>query len=237
MVSASAWPPAGRLLSWLVTALVIGWLVVYNVQRLAGGSPSEVAQSSLILGAAVGVAGFGLAIVLYRALARAGRLPRRGPAVVPEPSQLTSPQRTALRLAGPFVALLAAAGVGLGVYLGVTWLQEPADERPVTMAILAGWNLLIGFWLSDEYVHVRRLDGQGLDAVGLGAVITAVLASVGLARDMAAAGQVAMIVIAGVTAVCVYYASWRLTRRGRAPIAAVLAAAVATLALVVPLVA
>lgn len=236
VVSAPHWPPVSRIISWLVTALVIGWLIVYNVLRFAGGAPSEVASQSFLGGIVLGVIGFGVALFVYRQLARSGRLKARGPALVPEPDQLADDQRSALKIAGPFVAVLAAAGVGMGVFLGAQWLQDTPDERATTMLILALWNLLIGAWLSDEYVHMRRLEGEGLDAVGLGALITAVLASVGLARDMAPLGQVALIVIASVAAVLVYFAVWRLTRRSPAPWLAIVSVVIGIAAIVLPLV-
>jgi hypothetical protein len=236
VVSAPNWPPVSRIISWLLTALVLGWLIVYNVLRFAGGAPSEVASQSFLVGIVVGLVGFGAALMAHRQLARSGRLNARGPVLVPEPDQLSDDQRGALKLAGPFVAILAAAGVGMGVFLGAQWLQDSPDERATTMLILALWNLLIGAWLSDEYVHMRRLEGEGLDAVGLGALITAVLASVGLARDMAALGQVALIVIAASAAVLVYFAVWRLTRRGAAPWMAVISVIIGIAAIALPLV-
>jgi len=237
VVSAPNRPPVGRIISWLVTALIAGWLVVYNLLRFAGGAPSEVASQALFGGVIVGLAGFGLALMIYRALARSGRLASKGPAVVPEPDHLAPDQRAALKSAAPFVAALAAGGVGMGVFLGAQWLQDAPDDRAMTMLILAAWNLLIGVWLSDEYVRMRRLEGDGLDAVGLGALLTAVLASVGLARDMAAIGQIVLIIIAGVTAVLVYYAVWRLTRRGSLPWMAIAAGAVGAAAVILPIIA
>jgi hypothetical protein len=236
VVSAPNWPPVSRIISWLVTALVLGWLIVYNALRFAGGAPSEVAGQSFIGGIVVGLLGFGGALLLHRQLARSGRLKPRGPALVPGPDQLADDQRSALKIAGPFVAVLAAAGVGMGVYLGAQWLKDSPDERATTMLILALWNLLIGAWLSDEYVHMRRLEGEGLDAVGLGALVTAVLASVGLARDMAALGQLALIVIAAVAAASVYLAAWRLTRRGAVPWMAIVAVVIGIASIVLPLV-
>jgi len=236
VVSAPNWPPVSRIVSWLVTALVLGWLIVYNVLRFAGGAPSEVASQSFLGGIVVGLVGFGAALLVYRQLARSGRLRSSGPVVVPEPDQLADDQRSALKIAGPFVAILAAAGVGMGVFLGAQWLQDSPDERATTMLILALWNLLIGAWLSDEYVHMRRLEGEGLDAVGLGALITAVLASVGLARDMAPLGQLVLIVISAVAAVTVYFAVWRLTRRGPVPWMAMVSVVIGIAAIVLPLV-
>jgi hypothetical protein len=234
MAGAPLWPPVSRILSWLAMAIVIGWLIVYNALRLNGGAPREVAGESFIGGVLLGIAGFAVALLVYRQLAKSGRLKQRSPVVVPEPEQLAPDQRSALKTAAPFVALLAAAGVGMGVFLGARWLQDSPDDRATTMIVLAAWNLLVGVWLSDEYVHLRRLEAEGLDAVGLGAMITAVLASVGLARDMAPIGQVGLVVIAGITAVLVYFAVWRLTRRGGLPWSAIIAGAIGTGALVIP---
>ena len=205
-------------MSWLISALLLGWLIVYNILRFAGGAPSEVAAQALLGGIALGLVGFGALLLARRQLARSGRLTPRGPAVVPEPDRLSDDQRNALRAAGPFVALLAAAGVGMGVFLGALWIQDSPEDRAATMLILALWNLLIGAWLSDEYVRMRRFEGEGMDAVGLGGIVTAVLASVGLARDMAALGQLALIVLAAATAALAYFAFWRLTGAGDRPL-------------------
>ena len=33
----------GRLFSWVLSAVLIGWVVVYNVMRVGGGTPAGVA--------------------------------------------------------------------------------------------------------------------------------------------------------------------------------------------------
>lgn len=235
MTPAPARLPFGRLASWLITSVVLGWLVVYNVLRFGGADPGRSAGRAFLIGAAVGLVVFGLAVFVRGRLASAGRIRPRAPLAIPESDRLADDQRSAMRAATPFLALLASVGVGMGVFLAARWLLESPEERSGTVLLLAAWNLLVGGWLSDEYVRLRRLEAEGLDAVGLGAVVTAVLASVGLARDIAPAGQIGVIILAGVTAVLVYVAVWRLSRRGGVLVSAVAAALVAVAALAIPL--
>ena len=61
-------PPVSRLLYWLAGCVVVGWLVVYNVLRIDGSSPSEAAWPSLAAGAVAGVAVFGAGLAVRRRL-------------------------------------------------------------------------------------------------------------------------------------------------------------------------
>ena len=56
-------------------------------------------------------------------------------------------------------------------------------------ALLAAWNLLVGLWLGDEAIRLRRGEAEGIESIVLGCALTAVLAGVGLSRDLAAPGR------------------------------------------------
>ena len=45
----------GRLISWFITAVLVGWVVVYNVVRVAGSTPADAALPSFLIGAAIGI--------------------------------------------------------------------------------------------------------------------------------------------------------------------------------------
>jgi hypothetical protein len=77
-------PPASspRPVSWVITAIVVGWLIVYNGLRIAGDSPHRAAVVAIAPGVALGLALFGLAVLVRRAMLRSGRLPARGNAAL-----------------------------------------------------------------------------------------------------------------------------------------------------------
>ena len=68
------------------------------------------------------------------------------------------------------------------------------DGRPsATVLILTAWNVLAGLWLGDEAIRSRRGEVDGLDSVVLGCLLTAVLAAVGISRDLLEPAQVVLI--------------------------------------------
>jgi hypothetical protein len=228
-------PSSGsRTLSWLLGSVAVGWLVVYNAMRLAGANPSDAAWPSLGIGAVVGIAAFGLGLLIVRRRAAAGRPIRRGPMEIPSPSELDGGQRRILAAAWPALGLLAAAALVLGVYLAADWLGTDADDRATTTIILAAWDVLVGFWLGDEAMRLRRQEADGVESAVLGCALTAVLAGVGVSRDLAEGAQVVLIVLAGAAGVLCGLAVWRL-QGSRLPIAAAAVAVVAALAVILPL--
>jgi hypothetical protein len=74
--------PAPRPVSWVITAIVVGWLIVYNGLRIAGDSPHRAAVIAIAPGIALGLGLFGLGFFVRRAMLRRGRLPVRGNAVL-----------------------------------------------------------------------------------------------------------------------------------------------------------
>jgi hypothetical protein len=228
-------PPASRSLSWLVGCIAVGWLVVYNAMRLAGSSPADAAWISLGIGAVVGIVAFAAGVLLMRRLAASGRVVHRGPIEVPSPAELMPAQQAAIRLAWPALALLAIAAFALGVYLAADWLGTDADDRATTTLILAGWNVLVGVWVGDEAAHLRRGEAEGVESVVLGCALTAVLAGVGLSRDLAEAAQVVLIILAGVGGALAGYVVWRLQGSRGVPLGALVVLVVAALSLILPL--
>ena len=91
-------------------------------------------------------------------------------------------------IAWPALGVLAAAALVVGVYLGADWLGTDPDDRATTTIILAAWNVLVGLWLGDEVMRMRRGEADGVESIVLGCALTAVLAGVGLSRDLAETG-------------------------------------------------
>jgi hypothetical protein len=227
--------PLSRRLSWLVGCVAIAWLVVYNAMRIAGSTPADAAWVSLGIGAVVGLAVFALGLLVAHRLAASGRVVHRGPIELPSASQMEPAQRGALAIAWPALAVVAVAALAMGLILAADWLGTDAGDRATTTIILAAWNLLAGLWLGDEALRLRRGDAEGIESAVLGCALTAVLAGVGLSRELVETGQVALIVLAGVAGVLASMAVWRLQGSRGAPLGAGVVVVVAALALILPL--
>lgn len=229
-------PSSGsRTLSWLIGSVAVGWLVVYNAMRLAGSNPADAAWPSLGIGAVVGLAAFGAGLLVVRRRAASGRPVGRGAIEIPTPSELDQGQTRMISLAWPALGVLAAAALGLGAYLAVDWLGTEADDRPATTIILAAWNVLAGLWLGDEALRLRRGEADGVESVVLGCALTAVLAGVGLSRELSEGAQVVLIILAGVAGTLCGLLVWRLQGSRGAPLGAIAVAIVAVLSVILPL--
>lgn len=229
-------PPLSRLLGWLVGCAVVGWLVVYNVMRIDGSSPAAAAAPALVIGIIAGAVVFGAGLLLVRRLARSGRVLRPEPVEIPSPSEMDDEQRRIVRLAWPALGALAAVALAVGAYLGVDWFTASADDRGLTTLILAAWNILVGLWIGDEALRMRRDEAEGVESLPLGCGLTAILAAVGFSRDLAPGGQLTLIVLAGVAGGLAGLAIWRLQGSRGFPLSAVGTVLVAVLSLVLPLV-
>ena len=227
--------PASRLLSWLVGCVVVAWLVIYNALRIGGSSPSDAAWPSLVAGAVAGAVVFGAGLYARRRLAASGRVVRSGPAGIPSPAEMDQGQRDAVRLAWPPLAALSLVALAVGAYLAVDWLSD-SGVRAKTTIILAAWNVLVGLWLGDEALRLRRNEPDGIESIVLGCTLTAVLAGVGLSRGLAEPGQIALIVLTAVAGGLVSLAVWRLQGARGVPIGAAGVVVVAALSLILPLV-
>ena len=107
--------------------------------------------------------------------------------------------------------------------------------RAKTTIILAAWNVLVGLWLGDEALRLRRNEPDGIESIVLGCTLTAVLAGVGLSRGLAEPGQIALIVLTAVAGGLVSLAVWRLQGARGLPLGAVGVVIVAALSLILPL--
>lgn len=228
-------PPASRLATWLMGCVVVGWLVAYNLIRIAGSSPAHAALPALGVGVAGGLVVFAAGYLAMRRLAASGRVVGPGHADIPSPSEMDPPQRDALRMAFPALGLLSVAALAIGAYLAVDWFGDDSGGRPTTTIMLAVWNILAGLWLGDETLRLQRGEAEGIESVPLGCGLTAVLAGVGLSRDLVEAAQAVLIVLAGVAGGLVGLAVWRLRGARGLPIGAIGVLVIAALALILPL--
>ncbi len=137
-------------------------------------------------------------------------------------------------LAWPALGALAVVALAVGAYLAVDWFSS--DARPLTTLILAAWNILVGLWIGDEALRLRRDEAEGIESLPLGCGLTAILAAVGLSRDLVSGGQLVLIVLAGVAGVLAGLAIWRLQGARGLPVSAIGTGLVAVLALVLPFV-
>ncbi len=229
-----AGPPLSRLLSWLVGCALAGWIIVYNAMRVSGSNPSDAALPSLLIGAVAGVVVFGVGLVVMRRLAAAGRVVSPGHTEIPSPSEMDEPQRTAIRLAWPALGALAAVALVVGVWLAFDWYSSDAGDRATTTLILAAWDILVGLWLGDEALRLRRFDPDGIESIVLGCGLTAVLAGVGYSRDLIPAGHVVLIILAGIAGLLVGLAVWRLRGSRGLPVGAAGVAIIAALSILLP---
>lgn len=220
--------------SWFIGCVLVGWIVAYNIVRIGGASPSDSAWVSLMVGGTAGALIFAGMVLVRRRLAASGRAVRQQPRPIPAPAQMGDGDRTLTRLVWPLLAALAAAALAMGVALGLDWLRAPADDRAVTLAVLAAWNLLVAFWVGDEALRLRRAEAEGTESVALGAALTAVLAGVGITRDYMVPGQITLIVLAGLAGTAAALLVWRLRETRTPPIGGPLVALVAVLSLVLP---
>lgn len=227
--------PISRTLSWLVGCVVVCWLVAYNILRISGSSPSDAAWPALIVGGGAGLAVFALGLLAVRRLAASGRVVRAGPVAIPSPSEMDPAQRDAVRLAWAPLAALALAALGVGAFLAAEWFSDDVGPRAKTTIILAAWNVLVGLWLGDEAVRLRRGEADGIESIGLGCILTAVLAGVGLSRQLAEAGQVVLIALTAVAGALVALAVWRLQGARGLPLGAFAIVVVSALSLILPL--
>jgi hypothetical protein len=228
-------PPASRVLSWLVACVLIGWLVVYNLMRIGGDSPEQAAMPSLGIGAVCGLVVFGLGMLALRRIHASGRRLRVPPSEIPAPSAMDQAQRDAVNLAWAPLAVLAVAAIAMGLWIGIDWLQADPGSRGYGTALLAAWNLLVGLWMGDEAIRLRRGEAEGIESIVLGCSLTAVLAGVGISRELAVPGQVALIILAGIAGALVGLAVWRFHGARGLPGGSIGVVVVAVLSLVLPL--
>jgi hypothetical protein len=231
----------------LGTALIgwglAGWIVVYNVIRiLTGDLPADVIWISLPIGAGLGIAAYLLvfrrvaAILNRRRAARLAAVAPEGPDAgrpqsvreslisvrkpTPAHEGIDRSQEDALRLAVWSMAVFGLAALVMGVVLLADFLMAAAGDRPITSLVLGGWNVVAALWAADEIARIRVFDLDGLDFSVFMAAFTAVMASLGLARDFFPAGQIVLIVVSAIAGGLIGLAAWRLLPKRGVPILA-----------------
>jgi hypothetical protein len=219
---------------WLVGAIAIGWLIVYNAMRLTGRSPDEAAWPALGIGGAIGIVIYAGLIMFARKRAAAGHPIGRRHVEVPAPADVTPSQHGAMRIASPLLGALAVLALVMGVILLAEWFSDEPGDRAATTLVLAAWNLLAGVWLGDEAIRMRGDVAEGAESAVLGCALTAILAGLGLNREMLELGQVALIVLSGAAGVAAGAVAWRIAGSRGLPWSAIGVAVVAILALLLP---
>ena len=228
-------PPASRLFSWLVSSVLVGWVIAYNVLRIGGRSPRGAAWTSLLIGVGIGIGIFAIVVLVWRQYIASGRFRPHHIEEIPPPDRLDSRQRGALEVLWPAVAVLAVAALAVGAILAASWLQTEGT-RSFTRVVLAVWDLLVGAWLVMETVELRRGHGEAVESIALAAMLTAVLAGVAFSRGMFEPWQVALIVLAGVGGALAHFAGWRLLGSRGVPLGILVTLSVAALSIVLPIV-
>lgn len=225
--------PFSRQVSWLVSSLIVGWLIVYNIYRFGGRSPKGSATVSLIIGIVVGIAIFGLAVLVWRRFGTGARFRADHMNEIPPASRLDGRQRRSLDVLWPAVGLLSLTALVVGVVLAIDWFGTEVD-RPATLIVIAAWNILVGIWLAFETTEIRRGHGEAVESIGTASILTAVLGGVALSRNMFEWGQGTLIVLAGITGLLAYVAGWRLLGSRGVPFSAVGSVIIAALAIIIP---
>ena len=226
---------------WLVWALLGGWLIVYNVFRIArSDAPRAAALPSLPLGILLGLGIFAAYVSIFRVLARR-QVVQSDLSATPSALRVEGSERLVrgLLIAAAVLAVVAGA---LGAALLVQWWAADPGDRGKTKLVIAVWDLLLAAWLAMEIPALARLASgrdepsvESIDGMPLAAVVTCVLAAVGISRDLISPAQVVLIVVAGVVAVIAHVALARLVGRRGIVLAAVGAGAIAALSLAAPL--
>jgi hypothetical protein len=227
-------PPAPQLNQmgpWAITSVVVGWLIAYNVLRLGGDTPREAAMPGLIVGGIAGLVVFAGGFVAVRRLHAAGRVVGRRPTVVS--GTFDDDQRDALRIAA--IVMLGAAVIALATAIAeaIEWFSITGD-RPIGTLVLMLWNAVFALWVADEALRVRRSLVDGIETVYFGCLLTVVLASVGISRGVLEPMQVILALAAGVAALSVGMAVWRLGGGRGIPVAMIGAVVVTVGALALP---
>jgi hypothetical protein len=225
---------AVHLISWLVIGVVLGWLVVYTALRLGADNPSQAALPALVSGGLAGIVIAALGVAWARRRAAAGR-PIVHRVRITDSSQLSTRDRDLVRLVGPTMLGAAAIAGVVAVLIGAHWLGLHG-ARPKSALLMIIWDVVLALWLLDEGLRVRALVLEGIEALYFGCLLTCVLASIGIARNYVAGGQVVLIVAAGIAAAAIGVLTWRLSGARFVPVGAIAAIVVAGLSLIVPLV-
>jgi hypothetical protein len=224
---------AAHLVSWLVAGAIIGWVVMYALLRLGGDSPNDAAAPALI-GALLGIAAAGGVVFWARRAEAAGHPMGRKRIRKADPARMSARDREVVRFVWPVLLGAAAIATVIAVVLLFHWVGIHG-ARPKSVLLMVLWDLVIAAWLFDEGQRVREFVFEGLDSLYFGCLLTMVLASIGVSRSVVSGGEVILIVATGLAAAAIGVLSWRIAGGRVAPIAGVVAIAVAAICLIAPL--
>ena len=140
-----------------------------------------------------------------------------------------------LAVAGSIVAVAAAVQLATGLWMLFDWQGTPALVRATAELIMAIWFIFAALWMGWESRNLRDMDAGGIDSVALGALLTTVLAGVGISRQFVTGMQVITVIVAGVASVVAYWVVWYLVRRRGVPSMAIIAGLIALASLLLPL--
>ena len=228
--------PVGRLVSWGLSAILIGWVVVYNAMRVAGGTPAGVALTSFIIGAIAGLVVLGIGMWVRTRLIDSGRIHPVDPEVeIPGPGQMNPGQLQVMRLVWPATAVAAGVQLLAAVLMFLDWRGTSEFTRATAELIMAAWFIFAAIWMAWEANNLREMDAGGVDSVALGALLSTVLAGVAVAREFSTTIAVVTVIVAGVASVLAYLAVHRLTRDRGIPWMAGTAGVIVLASLLIPL--
>ncbi len=228
--------PPGRLISWFITAVLVGWVLVYNVVRIGGSTPADAALPSFITGAVIGMVVLVIGVYVHKALVDRGRLHPVDPeADVPEPSAVTPDQRRVIGAVWPMVAAAAAVQLATGLWMLFDWQGTPGTTRATAELVMAIWFIFAAVWMGWEAKNLRDMDAGGIDSVALGALLTTVLAGVAISRHFVTGMQVITVIVVGITSVVAYWLIWYLVRRRGVPSMAIMAGIITAASLLLPI--
>lgn len=131
--------------------------------------------------------------------------------------------RSAASWAWPVLAAMAVVALATGTAMAFEWAAAGPDERGLTGLVLAGWNLLAAMWFGDEALRLRDAEADGVESLVLGAVLTGILAAIGLARGHMEPLQFALIGASAAAALAAGVVVWWLRGRRGVPVAGPLA--------------
>lgn len=225
----------GHWLSWLVGCVLVGWVLLYNALRLNGSTPAEVGMWSAAVGGAAGAALFGVGWLVVRQLRASGRL-ATGAATIPDPAEMDPSGRAACRIAWPVLAAMAVVALAVGTALAFDWATTDSADRGLTGVVLAGWNLLAAIWFGDEALRLRENGAEGVESLVMGAVLTGILAAIGLARGHMEPLQLVLLAVAAAAGLAAGLVVWWLRGHRGVPVAGPVAALVVVGALLAALV-
>jgi hypothetical protein len=215
--------------------VVVGWFVAYEILRFGGDSPTEAALPALWTGGVIGgLLGAAFVVVARRAEAsgRAVGFRRMRKADV---TRMTETDREIVRWVWP--VLFGAAGIIalVAIVIGIQWLTLHGT-RPKGSILMVIWDLVVAAWILDEGRRLQDYVFEGIDALWFGCLLTMVLASIGISRNVVVGGQVVIIVAAAAAAAMIGIVGWRVAGGRYVPVATIISVIAAGLCLVAPLV-